>query len=47
MIPKPTPNMTKEQLFDYLWKLANALEFNVNDLNRKIDEVKKDGKKTV
>lgn len=46
MIPKPTPNMTKEELFEYLWKLANVLEFNINDIDRKISEVQKNGNKT-
>lgn len=40
-IKLPRENMSKEELFDYLYELVTALNFNINDLNRKIDEVKK------
>lgn len=45
MIKKPKPEMSKEELFDYLWELATAVEFNLNDLDRRLSEVEKDGSK--
>ena len=40
-IKLPKENMTKEELFDFLYQLCVALNFNIQDLNRKIDEVKR------
>lgn len=40
-IKKPKPEMSKEELFNYLWQLAESVEFEINDLKRQIDEVKK------
>lgn len=39
MIPKPKQNMTKEELFEYLWQLAQAVEFNEQDADRRLREV--------
>lgn len=37
-IKKPKPDMTKEELFTYLWQLAEAIEFELNDLKRKVEQ---------